>query len=1004
MRLLRPITVLTLFTLAAATVPALPATPVRAAPGPSLPTITPTPQKVSRGHGTLAVPDEVTVVRAEHTDPAALSTLTTVLHDNGVRDVRTVDADAPPPTGRLTVYLGGPTENPATAGALSRLGTDGPDGLAAEGYVLAAGTDHGRGLVALSGVDTDGTYYAVQTLRQILTRHGLPALTVRDWPAMPVRGTIEGFYGTPWSHAARLDQFDFYGAHKLNTYEYSPKDDPYLRAQWRAEYPADKLAELTELVDRAAADHVRFTYALSPGLSVCYSSDDDLQALVDKFEQVYAIGVRSFNVPLDDISYTKWNCDADAAKFGSGAAAAGAAQAYLLNRLNTSFVSRHEDVERLQTVATEYYDVDESPYKKALREQLDDDVIVMWTGIGVIAHDVTVAQATAAREVFGHDILLWDNYPVNDYLRGRLEMAPYLHREVGLSGALVGDTSNPMNQADASKIALYTVADFVWNDKAYDPQRSWGEAITEYAGGDADLATALRAFCDAEYQIPNITGEQAPELTAAVTDFWTAWQRGDERGVAAFARRVTDFAAAPDVIRRGTSAAFRSETGPWLESMGAWGQAMSAALDMLRAQRAGDGDRAAADRARIPALVSAAKTPVDPIDGKTTVKVADGVADTFVTDALAANTRWLGAGVDRGSWTVTGAPEPAEGSSLAAVTDRDPDTGYAASRAAHDGEALTLTAPTARALDRVLVVAGAHSDADVQIRSGDGDWRTLGRLTGRYTDLSAHGRSADRIRLRWRGGTPTVAEVVPIAADAPAADVAAQPGTVAVETSDRATFTLTVSAAGTEAVHGDLRVHAPDGLTAEPASQRVSLRRGDRVRIPVTLSADAGAATGERSITVSLGDVTVAVPVRVYPHTTDDDVALASGGATATASSVEIGDETRFGAGFAIDGDDSTRWSSGYDDGAWLTVALPASHELGKVVLSWEASYGKAYRVQVSTDGEQWATVADVTDGNGGTDTLRFDGVDARYVRMQGVKRALQYGYSLWTLAAYPVG
>ena len=119
---------------------------------------------------------------------------------------------------------------------------------------------------------------------------------IRDWPTMRYRGSIEGFYGTPWSHADRLDHLDYLGAHRMNTYEYAPKDDPYHREQWRDPYPADKLAELGELVDRARQNKVDFTFALSPGLSICYTDDADFQALIAKFEALYALGARSFNV------------------------------------------------------------------------------------------------------------------------------------------------------------------------------------------------------------------------------------------------------------------------------------------------------------------------------------------------------------------------------------------------------------------------------------------------------------------------------------------------------------------------------------------------------------------------------------------------------------------------------------------------------------------------------------------------------------------------------------
>src|SRR5205085_1592842 len=47
---------------------------------------------------------------------------------------------------------------------------------------------------------------------------------------------------------------------------------------------------------------------------------------------------------------------------------------------------------------------------------------------------------------------------------------------------------------------------------------------------------------------------------------------------------------------------------------------------------------------------------------------------------------------------------------------------------------------------------------------------------------------------------------------------------------------------------------------------------------------------------------------------------------------------------------------------------------------------------------------ADGGGGNGGTDQLRFDPVEARYVRMLGRSPANQYGYSIWTFSVYDEG
>jgi hyaluronoglucosaminidase len=171
---------------------------------------------------------------------------------------------------------------------------------------------------------------------------------VRDWPLMPIRGSIEGFYGIPWSHQARLDHFPFYGRRKLNTYIYTPKDDLLLRSKWRDLYEGEALEDMAELVETATKNHVHFTYALSPGNDITYGSDDDFAATVKKFDQVRDLGVTSFYIALDDIP-TELN-EEDAAQFDSLAAA----QAHYLNRLQDEYVKAN-DLEPLQTVPTEYW-------------------------------------------------------------------------------------------------------------------------------------------------------------------------------------------------------------------------------------------------------------------------------------------------------------------------------------------------------------------------------------------------------------------------------------------------------------------------------------------------------------------------------------------------------------------------------------------------------------------------------------------------------------------------
>jgi hyaluronoglucosaminidase len=181
--------------------------------------ISPTPVSVEERPDGFPIIPVVGLVKGRGTDPAPVEETEEALRASVVRRIlRASDSERAPRT-PLTVYVGGPSENRASASALRALGVEGPEALPAEGYVLAAGRDGGKRAVVLAGKDRDGTYCAAQTLdqlpRQKGSRYRMPGVVVRDWPGMDPRGTIEGFYGPPWSQRDRLGQLEFYGTQDL---------------------------------------------------------------------------------------------------------------------------------------------------------------------------------------------------------------------------------------------------------------------------------------------------------------------------------------------------------------------------------------------------------------------------------------------------------------------------------------------------------------------------------------------------------------------------------------------------------------------------------------------------------------------------------------------------------------------------------------------------------------------------------------------------------------------
>lgn len=442
---------------------------------------------------------------------------------------------------------------------------------------------HSKGL-DLEVYDQRSVFYALQTLGQLAHPADgnvtLPFVRLTDFPDVPFRGTVEGFYGEPWSHQDRIEQIRFYGRYKLNTYIYGPKDDPYHSSpHWRNLYPDRESQQLRELIKEANRNYVDFVWAIHPGKDIKWNQADS-NAIISKFESMYQLGVRSFAVFFDDIS-------------GDGTNAV--KQADLLNFIKRQFVDTKRDVMPLIMCPTEYNkswaDPKPGTYLDILGERLDPEIRVMWTGNSVIADNrlegLEWVNARIKRPAY-----VWWNFPVSDYVRNHLLMGPAYGLDKGTAAAMSGFVSNPMDKAEASKVAIFGVANYAWNVADYDPMASWKKATYLLM---PEAPEAFLVFNSHNSDLgPNGHGyrrDESIELKPHVESFLLGYRKGayltddGERIQQEFERIVT---ATDEIVQKSKNERLLEQILPWLQHFRHLGTAGRHSMSLAKAIDAGE--------------------------------------------------------------------------------------------------------------------------------------------------------------------------------------------------------------------------------------------------------------------------------------------------------------------------------------------------------------------------------------------------------------------------------
>ncbi|HXC54345.1 MAG TPA: beta-N-acetylglucosaminidase domain-containing protein [Rhizomicrobium sp.] len=287
-------------------------------------------------------------------------------------------------------------------------------------------------------------------------------------------GLIEGYYGAPWSWAARERTIATLKPHGYGFFLYAPKADAFLRKRWREPHPAETADALRALSARCRALGVRFGVGLSP-----FELYRDFHAAAQadlgrKLAEFDAWGIDDLAILFDDMRGDL----PDLAR----------TQVEIMH-----WVQARTKATRL-IVCPSYYSDDpvldrffgQRPenYLEDFGRLLDKAIEIFWTGEEVCSREYSPGHLARVTGQLGRKPFLWDNYPVNDGQR----MSQYLHlraftgRPASLACHLAAHSVNPALQPMLSCLPAMTLAESYRLGDRYEYGRAFENAAQTLLG------------------------------------------------------------------------------------------------------------------------------------------------------------------------------------------------------------------------------------------------------------------------------------------------------------------------------------------------------------------------------------------------------------------------------------------------------------------------------------------------------------------------------------------
>lgn len=486
--------------------------------------IFPEPQKITRGGGNVTIKDQVTLIGGAGVSGETVARAEMVLSSHGFA----VNTASAPVSGTTNISLR--IYDPQNAADVSAYGDT---AVAKEeggkkneknifdAHIIDIQNQSGNGSIQIVGKHDDAVYYAIATIDQMLDQMQdgkiLSDVRIEDYANTKWRGVVEGFYGQPYTAADIESLMKFGQKYKMNTFIYGPKADPYHASLWKEAYPTEATItptqkangvhtqeEIRHIAKVADENHINFVWSIHPMMDPATriditkpeAIDKGVEEIIGKFTMMRELGVKGFGMFVDDV-------DTNAVKVLPGAPE----MARMIGNVAKGWKEIAGDEFRPVFYVPSLYCFESywPIYHVATHigplAKLDnlDDIVLTFTGSSVFA-PITNSGFDAFTSSLGagedYKWNLWWNSPVNDGSDGSLFIGPadqrFDMRNDVTNGS--GVISNPMQQAEVSKVQIFGILDYAWNTGDFDSKKSWEASFEGIFGDDATIREAYRLF------------------------------------------------------------------------------------------------------------------------------------------------------------------------------------------------------------------------------------------------------------------------------------------------------------------------------------------------------------------------------------------------------------------------------------------------------------------------------------------------------------------------------